>query len=211
MPVRKEEGQPDKAAYTPTVPVEQIPSHAISFHLVSEVSDPIPFIIGQYSADALPESLTLDGRWMKAFKSEIYYSIVVSAFTKTAVSFLSESVQQHALIVHATCGNVLQNLTDALVSQNKSEPLHSFSKLADPVYIGECVSRGMPSAGILKFCPLTATDTRQELARSPNPASRRFSVIVLSTLLSVIGVITLSIAALLGTGFYRSKMRDQYL
>ena len=89
VPVRKGEGQPDKVVYTPKVPLKDLPSHAISFHLASKVSEPIPFVIGQYNADYLPEKLTLGGRWMKAFKPEVYYSIVVFAFTKTAVSFPS--------------------------------------------------------------------------------------------------------------------------
>jgi len=46
-------------------------------------------VTGQYNTDYLPEKLTLGGRWMKAFKPEVYYSIVVFAFTKTAVSFPS--------------------------------------------------------------------------------------------------------------------------
>jgi len=85
VPVQKEEGQPEDVPYTPTVPLEQLPSHAISSHLVSEVSDPIPFVIGQYGADSLPKRLTFDGHWMRrAFKPETHYSIAVAAFTKTA-------------------------------------------------------------------------------------------------------------------------------
>jgi len=57
----------------------------------------------------------------------------------------------------------------------------------------------------------TGADMHQEWVKSHNPTSRRFTIIVLSTLFSVIGVIALSFGALLGTGFYRSKMRDQYL
>jgi len=88
VPVQKEEGQPEDVPYTPTVPLEQLPSHAISSHLVSEVSDPIPFVIGQYGADSLPKRLTFDGHWMRrAFKPETHYSIAVAAFTKTAVSW----------------------------------------------------------------------------------------------------------------------------
>lgn len=88
MPVKKDEKEPESVPYSPTVPLDQLPSHAVSSHLVSEVSDPIPFIIGQYSAHTLPEKLTFDGTWMrKAFKPETYYSIVVAAFTKTSVSY----------------------------------------------------------------------------------------------------------------------------
>lgn len=87
VPVKKDEKEPESLPYSPTVPLDQLPSHAVSSHLVSEVSDPIPFIIGQYSAHTLPEKLTFDGTWMrKAFKPETYYSIVVAAFTKTSVS-----------------------------------------------------------------------------------------------------------------------------
>jgi len=57
----------------------------------------------------------------------------------------------------------------------------------------------------------TGADMHQERVKSHNPTSRRFTIIVLSTLFSVIGIIALSFGALLGTGFYRSKMRDQYL
>jgi len=160
VPVQKEEGQPEDVPYTPTVPLEQLPSHAISSHLVSEVSDPIPFVIGQYGADSLPKRLTFDGHWMRrAFKPETHYSIAVAAFTKTA---------------------------------NTSESLYSFSELADPpVYIG--------------------ADMRQEWVRSHKPATKKFTVTVVSTLFSVIGIFALAFGVVFVTGYYHSKKRDAYL
>ena len=96
VPVKKDEKEPESVPYSPTVPLDQLPSHAVSSHLVSEVSDPIPFIIGQYSAHTLPEKLTFDGTWMrKAFKPETYYSIVVAAFTKTSVSYNCSVLLKH--------------------------------------------------------------------------------------------------------------------
>ena len=101
VPVKKDEKEPESVPYSPTVPLDQLPSHAVSSHLVSEVSDPIPFIIGQYSAHTLPEKLTFDGTWMrKAFKPETYYSIVVAAFTKTSVSICSVLLKHMCHIFH---------------------------------------------------------------------------------------------------------------
>ena len=53
----------------------------------SQVDEAVPFIVGEYDVDALPETLTFDGHHMKkAFKPETHYSIVVAAFAKTQVS-----------------------------------------------------------------------------------------------------------------------------
>ena len=70
--------------FAPELPVKLLNSKAVSAHLVTRVSDPLPFVVEKYSAEKLPEELRFDGKWMReAFKSGMFYSFVVAAFTKT--------------------------------------------------------------------------------------------------------------------------------
>ena len=90
VPVFKPEGEPRSAPFSPKTPITQLLSHAVTAHLVSEVDEPIPFIVGEYDAEGLPEMLTFDGHWMRrAFKTDTHYSIVVAVFTKTEVRSLT--------------------------------------------------------------------------------------------------------------------------
>ena len=89
VPVHKSKDQSRSMPYEPQVPINQLLSHSVSPHLVAKVADPIPFVIGKYEANSLPETLDFDEQWLrKAFKPKTHYSVVVAAFTKTEVCLL---------------------------------------------------------------------------------------------------------------------------
>ena len=89
VPMVKGSDQPVSAPYTPTVPISELFSSAVTSELVSETSDAIPFIVGSYKPNKLPKHITFDGKMMKkSFKLKMYYSIVVAAFSQTKVSFV---------------------------------------------------------------------------------------------------------------------------
>jgi len=52
---------------------------------------------------------------------------------------------------------------------------------------------------------------RQEWVRSHKPAPKKFTVTVISTLFSVIGIFALAFGVVFVTGYYHSKKRDAYL
>jgi len=52
---------------------------------------------------------------------------------------------------------------------------------------------------------------RQEWVRSHKPAAKKFTVTVISTLFSVIGIFALAFGVVFVTGYYHSKKRDAYL
>ena len=72
--------------YTPTVAIKELMTKAVSAHLASTVSDKLPFIVGTYEADKLPEKLSFDGSLQTLdFKPDTHYAFVVACFTKTKV------------------------------------------------------------------------------------------------------------------------------
>ena len=120
------------------------------------------------------------------------------------------------------------------VSQNTSQPLYSFSKLADPpVYIGKCLhhctsqlrcctSLGspLPSTSPHPHIPpslpphthaQTGADMRQEWVKSHKPAARKLTITILATLFSVIGIFSLAFGVVFATRYYRGSRRDAYL
>ena len=90
VPVSKDADQPRSMPYKPVVPLPQLMSHALSKKLATQVTEHVPFIVGDYAAKELPHSLTFNGKWVRqAFKPDTYYSVVVVAFGKTEVSTAS--------------------------------------------------------------------------------------------------------------------------
>ena len=72
--------------YTPIVPVGKLIRKAVSAHLASTVTDKLPFIVGTYEAQKLPEKLLFDGSSESLdFKPDTHYAFVVAAFTETKV------------------------------------------------------------------------------------------------------------------------------
>lgn len=61
------------------------------------------------------------------------------------------------------------------------------------------------------ICPPTGADMRQEWVRSHKPTAKKFTVTVISTLFSVIGIFALAFGVVFVTGYYHSKKRDAYL
>jgi hypothetical protein len=81
VPVFHSSNTSPSAGMTPKVSYNQLVSKAISPHLASSASQPLPFVLGKYEWDQLPEKLNFDGSLHKfAFKEKTYYRFVVAAF-----------------------------------------------------------------------------------------------------------------------------------
>lgn len=83
VPVFKEVNEAISAPYTPKLPLKRLISSAIGAEAVAQSEDPLPFVVGSYTAKDFPTSLKFAGDWMKsAFKPKTHYSITIAAFTK---------------------------------------------------------------------------------------------------------------------------------
>ena len=88
VPVFKPEGDPITAPYISFVPIKQLLFKALPIKTVSSATFPIPFIVAYFQPKDLPRSYNFGYEWRSAFKQKHYYSVVLVAFTDSAVSFI---------------------------------------------------------------------------------------------------------------------------
>ncbi|XP_019864439.1 PREDICTED: uncharacterized protein LOC109593776 [Amphimedon queenslandica] len=85
VPVTRSSGSSLNHPFTPVVPYNALMHKSVTMHLASEVSTRLPFMIGLYGNETLPNELYFEGEDIKrtgAFKENEYYTFIVFAFTK---------------------------------------------------------------------------------------------------------------------------------
>lgn len=88
VPVTRSIGFSLNHPFTPVVPYNALFHKSVTMHLASEVSTRLPFIIGLYGNDTLPNELHFEGEDIKrtgAFKENGYYTFIVFAFANKKV------------------------------------------------------------------------------------------------------------------------------
>ena len=93
VPVSKDNIHLQSAPYQPVVPLSELMVHAVSKELAAQTTKPVPFIIGEYTANEFPHLVDFTIRTVrKDFKHDTYYSIVVAAIANITVSIILWSV-----------------------------------------------------------------------------------------------------------------------
>ena len=88
IPVKRSPSAAHSMPFTPVVPINQVPTKAVSMDMSAKVSDKLPFILGEYSIEDYPHVLKFDGTGMveKAFKPETHYAFAVMVYGENKVA-----------------------------------------------------------------------------------------------------------------------------
>lgn len=89
VPVSRPKNSPLSHPFSPSVPYNKLLQKSVTEHLVSSVSSKIPFILGRYNHNSLPEDIHFTGSDIKtegAFKQDTHYSFVVFVFSSQKVA-----------------------------------------------------------------------------------------------------------------------------
>ena len=98
VPVSKDNVHLQSAPYQPVVPLTELMAHAVSKELAAQATKPVPFILGEYTANEFPHLVDFTIKTVrKDFKPDTYYSVVVAAIANITVSIYNGAIMYTAI------------------------------------------------------------------------------------------------------------------